>query len=311
MLEARELHRSFGRIHAVRGVSFRVEKGEVLGFLGPNGAGKSTTMRMLTGFLPPSSGIASVCGFDVAKNPLGAKRSVGYLPENAPVYGDMTVRSFLRFIAEMRGFRGRAAAAAIDRVIGLCHLERVVSQPVDTLSKGYKHRTCLAQAVLHDPPVLLMDEPTDGLDPNQKHIVREMIRGMAPEKVIVISTHILEEVDAICTRAIIIANGVIVANSTPAELKGRSRWHGAVELTFEDGKDWRPELAAIGSASSVEKSGSRYTLFPARREQLLGDVNAFLRDKRVHPAGMRVTEGKLDEVFRELTAGAETIRKSK
>jgi ABC-2 type transport system ATP-binding protein len=222
MLEVRELYKHFGPIEAVKGVSFSVAKGEVLGFLGPNGAGKTTTMRMITGFLPPSSGTAIVCGHDVLTDPVGVKRSIGYLPENAPAYDSMTVAHFLAFCADVRGLRGAAGAAAVDRAIARCRLDTVRHQSIGTLSKGYRQRVCFSQAILHDPAVLVMDEPTDGLDPNQKFVVREMIREMSPEKVIIVSTHILDEVEAVCTRAIIISSGRIVANGTPAELKSKS-----------------------------------------------------------------------------------------
>ena len=222
MLEVKELSKHFGPIQAVKGISFSVSKGEVLGFLGPNGAGKSTTMRMITGFLPPSSGTAVVCGHDVLTHPVEAKRCIGYLPENAPAYDSMTVTHFLEFCADVRGLRGAAGAAAVERAIGRCRLDGVRHQSIGTLSKGYRQRACFAQAILHDPAVLVMDEPTDGLDPNQKFVVREMIREMAPEKVIIVSTHILEEVESVCTRAIIISGGLIVANGTPAELKAKS-----------------------------------------------------------------------------------------
>jgi ABC-2 type transport system ATP-binding protein len=233
MLDVRDLHKRFGPIHAVRGISFTVQKGEVLGFLGPNGAGKSTTMRMITGFLPPTSGTAIVNGHDITADPIGAKTHIGYLPENAPSYGDMTVHEFLRFAAEVRGFRGADRKARVDAAIEKAHLTAVRHQSIATLSKGYRQRVCFAQAILHNPPILIMDEPTDGLDPNQKHVVRTMIREMAAEKVIVISTHILEEVEAVCTRAIIIANGAIVANGTPTELKARSR-SGRLDDVFRD-----------------------------------------------------------------------------
>lgn len=222
MLEVKNLKKSFGPIHAVQDVSFKVEKGEVLGFLGPNGAGKTTTMRMITGFLPPTSGSAIVCGCNVADDPVGAKKHIGYLPENAPAYDSMTVTDFLRFAAEIRGFSGKALQAKIEETIEKCHLQKVRTQPIDTLSKGYRQRTCFAQAILHDPPVLVMDEPTDGLDPNQKFVVRTMIKEMAAEKAIIVSTHILEEVDAVCTRCVIIANGKLVANGTPDELRAKS-----------------------------------------------------------------------------------------
>jgi ABC-2 type transport system ATP-binding protein len=222
MIETVDLKKRYGPIEAVRGISLRVNEGEVLGFLGPNGAGKTTTMRMITGFLPPTSGTASVCGHDVGEEPLAVKAKLGYLPENAPAYASMTVTSFLEFAAGMRGYRGSERTDRVDATITKCHLEKVRHQSISTLSKGYRQRACFAQAILHDPPVLVMDEPTDGLDPNQKHIVREMIAEMASSKAIIVSTHILEEVDAVCTRAVIIANGQVVANGTPDELKQKS-----------------------------------------------------------------------------------------
>jgi len=231
MLTVQALEKSFGSIQAVRGVSFTVAKGEVLGFLGPNGAGKSTTMRMITGFLPPTGGTAVICGHDIQEDPVGAKRCIGYLPENAPCYHAMTVTEFLTFIARVRGYRGSEARDRVDAAISKSRLEGVRHQSVETLSKGYRQRTCFAQAILHDPPVLVMDEPTDGLDPNQKFVVRQMIHDMSAEKAIIISTHILEEVDAVCTRAMIIANGEIVANGTPAELKSRDP-QGRLEEVF-------------------------------------------------------------------------------
>ncbi len=224
MIEVEALVKKFGPlITAVDGVSFRVAKGEVLGFLGPNGAGKSTTMKMITGFLTPSSGTARVLGRDVTLDPIGVKQSLGYLPEGAPAYPDMTPRDFLRFIAGVRRISGAARDRAIALAVERTGLAGVMEQPIDTLSKGFKRRVGLAQAILHDPPVLIMDEPTDGLDPNQKHTVRQLIAEMAPHKAIIISTHILEEVDAICTRAIIIDRGRIVADATPAELARRGR----------------------------------------------------------------------------------------
>src|ERR1700757_3978193 len=230
MITVEKLTKSFGPKLAVDNISFSVEKGEVLGFLGPNGAGKSTSMRMITGFLPPSAGKVSVCGFDVVDESLKSRSKIGYLPENAPLYSDMSVLGFLGFCAELRGLFGSAKSKAIDRVVGLCFLQSVLGQSIDTLSKGYRHRTCLAQALIHDPQVLVMDEPTDGLDPNQKHEVRNLIRELGKTKAIVFSTHILEEVDAACTRAIIIDRGRIVANGTPAELRGLSNLAGAVTL---------------------------------------------------------------------------------
>jgi len=231
MIQIRNLVKTFGPHRAVDGISFTVERGEVLGFLGPNGAGKSTTMRMITGFMPPTSGTVSVGGHDVVESPLEAKRLIGYLPENAAAYPDMTVHGFLNFAAELRGLDGEARKKALRRVVDLCFLDSVLHQSIDTLSKGYRHRTCLAQALIHDPEVLIMDEPTDGLDPNQKHDVRNLIKRMGENKAIIFSTHILEEVEAACTRVIIIDRGRIVANGTPQELKARSP-EGRLEDVF-------------------------------------------------------------------------------
>src|SRR6266566_4077417 len=230
MIKVQNLAKDFGTKRAVDGVSFSVGRGEVLGFLGPNGAGKSTTMRMITGFIPPTEGTVSVGGFDIVEHPIEARRLIGYLPENAPAYTDMTVYGFLNFCAEIRGLRGDARKKAVNRAVEMCFLESVLHQSVETLSKGYRHRTCFAQSIIHDPDVLVLDEPTDGLDPNQKHEVRGLIRRMGERKAIIFSTHILEEVDAVCSRAIIIDRGKIVANGTPAELRQRSEWAGAVTV---------------------------------------------------------------------------------
>jgi ABC-2 type transport system ATP-binding protein len=231
MIKVENLVKAFGAKLAVNDVSFTVERGEVLGFLGPNGAGKSTTMRMVTGFIPPTSGKITVGGHDIVEEPLAAKRLFGYLPENAPGYADMTVQGFLNFCAELRGLQGDARKRAVHRAIELCFLENVLYQAIDTLSKGYKHRTCLAQSLIHDPDILIMDEPTDGLDPNQKYEVRNLIRHMGEKKAIIFSTHILEEVEAACSRVIIIDRGRIVANGTPQELKARSP-EGRLEDVF-------------------------------------------------------------------------------
>lgn len=222
MLSVQNLVKQFGSYKAVIDVSFDVEKGTVLGFLGPNGAGKSTTMRMITGFLPPSSGTATVCGHDIVEDPIAAQRNIGYLPESAPSYRDMTVTEFLKFIASMRGFSGKERKKRIETAIEQCFLEGVRNQIIETLSKGYRQRVCFAQAILHDPPVLVMDEPTDGLDPNQKAVVREMIKRMSADKVIILSTHVLEEVEAMCNRVIVIANGQKVEDGTVSELIARA-----------------------------------------------------------------------------------------
>ena len=233
MLKVENLKKNFGSFQAVKGISFEVKKGEVLGFLGPNGAGKSTTMRMVTGFIPPTSGTAVIDGHDIIKDPVAAKGALGYLPEAAPSYRSMTVTDFLTFIAKVRGFTGRAAKEKVDAVLEKARLTNVARQTIETLSKGYRQRTCFAQAILHDPKVLIMDEPTDGLDPNQKFVVREMIKEMSSEKAIIISTHILEEVDAVCSRAIIIAGGEIKADGTPEKLRGMDP-SGKLDVVFRN-----------------------------------------------------------------------------
>lgn len=231
MLEVKNLKKSFGDFEAVKGISFTVSKGDVLGFLGPNGAGKSTTMRMITGFLPATSGTALICGKDISTAPVEAKRHLGYLPESAPSYKAMTVRDYLKFVAEIRGFASAAGAKKVEDVIAKAKLEQVVNQTIETLSKGYRQRTAFAAAILHDPDVLIMDEPTDGLDPNQKFAVREMIKEMAADKAIIISTHILEEVDAVCNKVIVIADGEKKFDGTPDELKALDP-SGKIDVVF-------------------------------------------------------------------------------
>jgi ABC-2 type transport system ATP-binding protein len=309
MIKVENLTKSFGPKLAVNRISFTVERGEVLGFLGPNGAGKSTTMRMVTGYIPPTDGTITVGGFNMVDNPIPAKRLIGYLPENAPSYADMTVEGFLNFTAELRGLRGDAQKRAVRRAVELCFLESVLYQSVDTLSKGYRHRTCFAQSIIHDPDVLILDEPTDGLDPNQKREVRGLIRRMGEKKAIIFSTHILEEVEAACTRAIIIDRGQVVANGTPLELKQKSDIAGTVVVCVvgvpaaaiterlsqipearkatvikeEDGKVWArvyPKSANIGGglARSVAQAAQGWTLDELHTE-----------------------EGRLDEVFHNIT----------
>jgi ABC-2 type transport system ATP-binding protein len=301
----------FGHIHAVQDVSFTVERGEVLGFLGPNGAGKSTTMKMVAGFLQPTSGTASLCGFDVLEQPIAAKRRMGYLPEGAPAYPDMTPTGFLGFIASIRGFTGSEKNKRIALAVERANLKGVMHQPIETLSKGYKRRVGLAQALLHDPPVLIMDEPTDGLDPNQKHEVRTLIEEMAPDKAIVISTHLLEEVEAVCTRAIIIAHGRIVADGTPAALAARDPWHNAVSLTLAANPV--PELVARMSAQiaeidgvlmveEVEESGRRRLVARiVTGANALAEIGAQARNRNWPVAEIRLEHGRLDKVFRDIT----------
>ena len=309
MIRVRNLQKNFGPKQAVNGVSFTVEKGEVLGFLGPNGAGKSTTMRMITGFIPPSAGEISVGGFNMLDNPIPAKRLIGYLPENAPSYADMNVFSFLSFAAEVRGLSGEAKKRAIDRVVELCFLEPVLHQSIETLSKGYRHRTCFAQAIIHDPEVLILDEPTDGLDPNQKHEVRGLIRRMGKTKAIIFSTHILEEVDAACSRAIIIDRGRIVANGTPEELRQRSVNAGAVTLQLLDGTpnaivSKLNALTAVERCAVISESPLTVRAF-ARKNGTRGDLARAISDlslrERWQIEELHTEEGKLDEVFRNIT----------
>ncbi|WP_306580946.1 ABC transporter ATP-binding protein, partial [Dokdonella sp.] len=283
MIETRELSKRYGDFTAVDAISFKVEPGQVLGFLGPNGAGKSTTMKMLAGFLAPTAGSASVAGFDVERQPLEAKRVLGYLPEGAPSYGEMTVREFLDFIARVRGLHGEAGERRSDDVIARLHLEPVLEQPIDTLSKGFKRRVGLAGAILHDPKVLILDEPTDGLDPNQKQEVRSLINSMARDKTIIISTHLLEEVHAVCTRAIIIAAGRILADATPAELEARSRYHQAVSLTAANLEEAKAALARVGDIASIEvdPQDNRITAFPKPGRQIFVAVSDALKAQQV------------------------------
>ena len=299
MIRIDDLVKTFGAKRAVDGISFSVERGEVLGFLGPNGAGKSTTMRMITGFMPPSAGRVSVGGHDLQEAPLEAKRLIGYLPENAAAYTDMTVHGFLAFAADIRGLSGEARRKAIARVVERCFLESVLHQSIDTLSKGYRHRTCLAQALIHDHEVLILDEPTDGLDPNQKHEVRNLIRELGRSKAIVFSTHILEEVDAACTRAIIIDRGRIVANGTPEELRGMSERAGAVTLQAQGAN--LEDLAALGR---VEAQGNAFRIYPKEKTQAAELAQAVIdlvsrRSWKIE--GLYSERGELDEVFRRLT----------
>jgi len=308
MIEIRDLTRRFGDLTAVDQVSFTVGKGEVLGFLGPNGAGKSTTMKMITGFLSPSSGSVSVCGHDLDDDPMAVKRSIGYLPEGAPGYGDMTPATFLDFVAEVRGLGGEAKTRAIESVRRKVHLEGVMDQAIETLSKGYRRRVGLAQAILHDPPVLVLDEPTDGLDPNQKHEVRGLIRQMAADKAIILSTHILEEVEAVCTRAIIIARGRIVVDGTPAELETRSPRHNAVSLAVRgaEADAVGAELGALEDVASVETcasgNGTAHVLVhPRDGRSIVSEVSTRVRERAWEVDELHVERGRLDEVFRELT----------
>ena len=320
MIKVENLKKTFGPKVAVNNISFSVERGEVLGFLGPNGAGKSTTMRMITGFIPPTAGKITVGGHDIVDQPIAAKRLFGYLPENAPAYNDMTVFGFLSFAAEMRGLTGGSKKQAVHRVAETCFLENVLQQSVDTLSKGYRHRTCFAQSIIHDPAVLVLDEPTDGLDPNQKHEIRTLIRTMGANKAIIFSTHILEEVDAACSRAIIIDRGQIVANGTPEQLRQRSDAAGALTVrvfgtSAESLGHKLGQLQTVRKTLGLKSSGSiataRVLPQPKCRDGELARSIFDLATKE----GWKIEElhtevGRLDEVFRSITQ-SDTKREAK
>ncbi|MBS0579082.1 MAG: ABC transporter ATP-binding protein [Proteobacteria bacterium] len=307
MIKTQHLTKRYEALTAVDDLSFEVNPGEVLGFLGPNGAGKTTTMRMLAGFITPSSGTASICGHDVIEDPLGAKAALGYLPEGAPVYGEMTVGGFLDFIADLRGLSGPLRRERLAHVIERLQLKGVLAQTIDTLSKGFRRRVGLAQAIVHDPPVLILDEPTDGLDPNQKHEVRALINDMARDKIIVISTHILEEVEAVCTRAIIIARGRIVADAAPAALVARSRYHNAVSMKLGQATQLaaaRAALAAVPGVESVEVSEreARLTALPRAGAPILAAITELAGARGFDLQDLHQESGRLDEVFRSITA---------
>jgi ABC-2 type transport system ATP-binding protein len=315
LVEANALHKSFGPIIAVDGITLSVRKGEVLGFLGPNGAGKSTTMKMITGFLEPDQGSSKICGFDVEAQPLEAKSRLGYLPEGAPLYAEMTPRSLLSFIAEIRGIERKRRGEMIDTAVEKTGLQDVLGQRIETLSKGYKRRVGLAQAILHDPSVLIMDEPTDGLDPNQKHHVRELIKEMAAEKAIIVSTHILEEVEAVCTRAVIISNGKIVADGTAEDLMRRVPYHGAVAIRVP-AKTEKTVVAALSSHAAIvrvetlSKANGQVDLraVPSNGAAIATDVASLLHEKGIAVNELFVERGKLDDVFREITTSEEGAR---
>jgi ABC-2 type transport system ATP-binding protein len=307
MIKTEHLSKRYESLTAVDDVSFEVRPGEVLGFLGPNGAGKTTTMRMLAGFITPTGGKASICGHDVETDTLAAKASLGYLPEGAPSYGEMTVQAFLEFIADLRQLQGEQRAKRLAYVIGRLQLERVLLQTIDTLSKGFRRRVGLAQALIHDPPVLILDEPTDGLDPNQKHEVRTLINEMSRDKIIVISTHILEEVEAVCSRAIIIARGRIVADDTPAGLATQSRYHNAVSLRLERSEQLaaaRSAIAALPGVAEVEvvERDARLTALPRSGASILTALNELATRQGLKLKELHLESGRLDEVFRTKTA---------
>jgi len=308
MIEISHLTKKFDQFVAVDDLSFSVREGEVLGFLGPNGAGKSTTMKVITGFLAPSAGKVTIDGHDISSAALQAKRLIGYLPEGAPSYGDMTTLEFLRFIAQIRGFRGAEIEQRVDHVINEVALESVRDQSIETLSKGFKRRVGLAQAIMHDPKVLILDEPTDGLDPNQKHHVRALIKSLATDKIVIVSTHILEEVTAVCSRAVIIANGKIVADGTPAELESQSRFHQAIRITLTDSHDLLADLKAVPGVASVEvaeSNGLAYTIFAEGGASIFSQVSEVAQQKHWPISEFHVERGQLEDVFRSVTQQSE------
>lgn len=311
MIQISNLQKNFGHIQAVKGVSFEVQKGEVLGFLGPNGAGKSTTMRMITGFIPTTSGQVTIGGFNIEEQPESAKALIGYLPENAPSYPDMTVEAFLKFTGSLRGLSGKRLQEAVNRAIGTCHLEKVRHQVIDTLSKGFRHRTCFAQAILNDPPILILDEPTDGLDPNQKHEMRELIKEMGKTKAIIVSTHILEEVEAICTRVIIIDRGTIVFNGTPDDMLSRSPEAGRVILEAEsvEASELARQLGELPGVGAAEVTGEKdgvasFLITPedSQNRSLAGVVKKFLDGQGINFTELHTDKGRLDGIFRGITS---------
>ena len=311
MIVVDALSKQFGQFQAVDEISFEVQRGEVVGFLGPNGAGKSTTMKMLTCYLPPTSGNAEVNGFSIKSQRLQVQEQIGYLPESAPSYNEMQVEEFLSFIGEVRGYTGSELRRRVGRVLELTSLQEARNQIIDTLSKGFRQRTCLAQALIHDPPVLILDEPTDGLDPNQKHEVRELIRRMSEERTILVSTHILEEVEAVCTRALIISEGRLVGLGTPDELLSQSIYRNAITLSVSgvNAETLLEDLNGLEQVYSVERlddmpnGAITVRVFPKDRESISSELEKFLKKKKMSIEQFFVERGRLDEVFRKLTLG--------
>lgn len=305
MIEINHLTKRFEQFTAVDDLSFQVAEGEVLGFLGPNGAGKSTTMKIITGFLAPTAGSVRVDGHDLASDALAAKALMGYLPEGAPSYGDMTTLDFLRFVAEVRGYRGEELVERVGRVLAQVELESVALKKIETLSKGFKRRVGLAQAIMHDPKVLILDEPTDGLDPNQKQHVRELIKNLARDKIVIVSTHILEEVSAVCTRAIIIANGRLVADGTPAELEARSKYHQAVSVTLGADYDVAADLVPLSKVAGVEVDPEDHRslqILASDGQSIYADVSQTASDKGWPVEELHVARGQLEDFFKQVTA---------
>ena len=306
MIEVEGLAKRYESVTAVDGVSFEVPKGQILGFLGPNGAGKSTTMKMLTGFIEPTAGTALIGGKDIRRDSIAVRSQVGYLPESAPSYGEMTVREFLEFVAEMRSFRGAAKRSAAERMRETCSLGEVWDQTIETLSKGFRQRVGFAQSLIHDPPVLILDEPTDGLDPNQKFEVRKLIKTMGKDKTIVLSTHILEEVDAVCERVIIIASGKIVADAAPDTLVEQSAVHNAVTISLptpeiDKAQAYLSDRSEFSHVENVYEHTIR--VFPRDGKPIVNELAAIVRQQKWPVEQIHVERGRLDEVFRKVTKG--------
>jgi ABC-2 type transport system ATP-binding protein len=312
LLAANNLTKSFGSLVAVNGISLSVKRGEVLGFLGPNGAGKTTTMKMLTGFLAPTSGDAAVCDKAVTTGNVDAKRHIGYLPEGAPLYGDMTPREFLTFVAETHEISKAEIPEIVESASNAVNLAKVMNQRIETLSKGFKRRVGLAAAIIHAPDVLILDEPTDGLDPNQKHEVRSLIETMSADRAIIISTHILEEVDALCSRVVVINEGKIVADDTPSGLRGRSRYKNAVTMVSPKSAAGEIILALkpIPGVASIEQviEGDviRITALARNGAQIADDVGGVIASNNWEIHQYSIEGGRLDDVFRSLTEANRT-----
>ncbi len=304
MIEINNLTKNFDQFTAIDDLSFTVKEGEVLGFLGPNGAGKSTTMKLITGFLAASKGSVLIDGHDISKSPIAAKALMGYLPEGAPSYGDMTTLEFLNFVAQVRGYRGKEISKRVQHVLDEVELNSVSQQTIETLSKGFRRRVGLAQAMMHDPKVLILDEPSDGLDPNQKHHVRELIKNLAHDKIVIISTHILEEVTAVCSRAIIISQGKIVADGTPAELESRSRYHHAVSVRLNQSYDLQADLSDIAAVRAVEKDSEDEMVFrilASEGKSIFSQVSEVAQQKQWPVSEFHASRGQLEDVFRTVT----------
>lgn len=302
MICVNKLTKAFGDFIAVKDLSFNVAPGDVVGFLGPNGAGKSTTMKMLTGFLKPSEGEILINDLSIHDNAKKIQHNIGYLPEGAPAYGDMTPLQFLHFIAKVRGLKGKQKIERINTVIKQVELSSVLDKPIDNLSKGFKRRVGIAQAILHDPDILILDEPTDGLDPNQKHQVRELIQNLSKDKIVIISTHILEEITAVCNRVMIISNGQLLFDDTPNELMKKSRYYKAITLHMSYSTDISGLLELPGVADmEVDRESGRVTLFPEPNAAILHHITEHIQSRRLPVDTIFIEQGRLDEVFRDMT----------